>query len=907
MKGAAASRSAEARLDDALDAWVGSVERHARLVAWAVLLVTLGSLGWAATHLGVNSDNIRMLGEDLPVRQRHDEFARVFPNLTNALLVVVDGPTPEATRRAADALALRLSAQPEHFVEVFRPGSGAFFERNGLLFRTPEELEALGDQIAEFQPFLVALDRDPTISTLTSLVEAGLERFDPGTTDPSTWTAVFDRISHATVTVYEEYPVAVSWEELLLRGSALETRTREVLVVEPVLDFDSVLPAADALAAIRAAAAEGSAEPGTPEVRVRITGNPALNHEEMLALAWDIGVLGLLSFSIVAGILWLALRSWRLLVAALATLLAGLVWTTALASITVGHLNLVSLTFAVLYIGLGIDFAIHLLMHYAEQRRRGVEHRAALRGATRLTGSSLALCALTTSIGFYAFLPTDYLGVAELGLIAGSGMLVILFHTLTFLPALLSSWLEPPPGIELPEEPRLPAAWSQALERHPVAIRRAAAVAAVAALFTLPGLRFDPNVVDLRNPETESVQTFRDLVADGGAATPWYADVLAPDLAAARELATRLRAVPGIERTVTLADYVPAEQDVKRELLGDIALLIDSGTGPATNGASDGDTPSDVPEPARDPREQVAALRELRDALAADWLESDRTPLGASARRLRAELDGFLERVARDADPSPELAQLEATLLSALPRQIDRLRAALDPDVVTESDLPAEVRARMLARDGRARVQVFPSEDLRDAGALDRFADAVQSVAPEATGMAIDLVGFGRVISRSLVEALAAASALIALLVLALWRRPGDVALVLAPLGLAGLLIAACMTALDLAFNFVNVIVLPLLLGIGVDSGIHLVHRARAQAEQGIRGHPLLVSTTGRAVFFSFATTMVSFGTLAFSTHRGVASLGLLLAIGMAITMFCNLVVLPALIEARLRSERRAS
>ncbi len=893
MKGAGVPRSAEARLDAALDAWVGLVERHARVVVWMVLAVTVASLGWAATHLGVNSDNIRMLGEELPVRQRHDEFARVFPNLTNALLVVVDGPTPEATRRAADALALRLSERPEQIRDVFQPGSGAFFERNGLLFRSPEELEALGDQIAEFQPFLIALEREPTIATLTSLVKAGLERFDPDTTDPATWTAVFDRISDATVSVYEEYPVAVSWEELLLRGSALETKTREVLVVEPVLDFDSVLPAADALTAVRTAAAETSA----PGVRVRITGNPALNHEEMLALAWDIGILGLLSFAIVAGILWLALRSWRLLLAALSTLLAGLVWTTAVASITVGHLNLMSLTFAVLYIGLGIDFAIHLLMHYAEERRSGVEHRAALRAATRLTGSSLSLCALTTSIGFYAFLPTDYLGVAELGLIAGTGMLVILFHTLTFLPALLSSWLEPPPGEESSREPRLPEAWSRSLERHPAAIRRAAAVAAVAALFALPGLRFDPNVVDLRNPETESVQTFRDLVADGGAATPWYADVLAPDLAAAGELATRLRVVSGVARTVTLADFVPAEQDVKRELLADIALLIDP----------IGDLPPDAPEPAADPREQVAALRALHDVLSADWLEGERTPLGASARRLREELRGFLERAARDEDPAPELAQLEATLLGALPRQLDRLRTALDPEVVTQSNLPDEVRGRMLARDGRARVQVFPSEDLRDPGALDRFADAVQSVAPEATGMAIDVVGFGRVISRSLVEALAAASALIALLVLALWRRPGDVVLVLAPLLLAGLLIAAVMTVFGLAFNFVNVIVLPLLLGIGVDSGIHLVHRARAHAEREIEGHPLLASTTGRAVFFSFATTMVSFGTLAFSSHRGVASLGLLLAIGMALTMLCNLVVLPALIEARLRSERRAS
>jgi hopanoid biosynthesis associated RND transporter like protein HpnN len=890
MRGAAAPRSAEARLDAALDAWVGFVERRARLVVWTVLVVTLGSLGWAATHLGVNSDNIRMLGEDLPVRQRHDEFARVFPNLTNALLVVIDGPTPEATRRTAEALASRLAAQPDRFRDVFRPGSGTFFERNGLLFRSPEELEALGDQIAEFQPFLIALEREPTIATLTSLVQRGLERFDPAETDPATWTAVLDRISQATVAVYEEYPVAISWDDLLLRGSALETRRREVIIVEPVLDFDSVLPAAEPLAAIRAAAA-ALPEAMAPEIRVRITGNPALNHEEMLALAWDIGVLGLVSFAIVAGILWIALRSWRLLLAALATLLAGLVWTTALASITVGHLNLVSLTFAVLYIGLGIDFAIHLLMHYADQRRSGVAHRSALRGATRLTGSSLALCALTTTIGFYAFLPTDYLGVAELGLIAGSGMLVILFHTLTFLPALLSSWLEPPPGVAIPTEPRLPAEWSRELERHPTAVRWSAALAAVTALFALPALRFDPNVIDLRNPDTESVQAFRDLVADGGSATPWYADVLASDLASARTLAAKLRAVPGIERTVTLADYVPADQDVKRDLLADIAFLLD----PV------GDAPEVALEPATDPAEQVAALRALHDALGVEWLAADPTPLGATARRLRKELSGFLERSARDEDPGPELAQLERTLLGALPRQIDRLRGALDPERVTQEDLPDEVRARMLARDGRARVQVFPTEDLRDRGALDRFADAVQSVAPDATGMAIDVVGFGRVISRSLVEALAAASVLIALLVLVLWRRPGDVVLVLAPLLLAGLLIAATMVTLGVAFNFVNVIVLPLLLGIGVDSGIHLVHRARAHAEPGLAGRPLLASTTGRAVFYSFATTMVSFGTLAFSNHRGVASLGLLLAIGMSITMLCNLIVLPALIEWRLR------
>lgn len=877
----------EERLDAALAAWVAFADRRARPLLRAVLALTLLALGWAVTHLGVDSDNIRMLAERLPVRQRHDAFARVFPNLTNALLIVVDAPAPEDAREAARRLAERLAARDDRFHDVFVPGAGPYFERAGLLYRSPDELATLGDQIARIQPFLIALEREPTVANLARLVRIGLDHFDPGATDPATWSAVLDRIHDATVQVYEEFPARVSWEELLLEGSALETATRRMIVAEPVLDFDSVLPAAEALAAVRAEAAAL----GAPGVTVRVTGNPALNHEEMLALAWDVGVSGVLAFAAVAGILWLALRSWRLVAAALVTLVAGLVWTTAAAALTVGHLNLVSLTFAVLYIGLGIDFAIHLLMHYEEQRRRGAPHRDALDGAARAVGSSLLLCALTTTLGFFAFLPTDYLGVAELGGIAGTGMVVIVVLTLTLLPALLAAGLAPPAREGLAAELALPTGWARPLTGRPRAVRRGALLAGLAAAAALPALRFDPDVVNLRNPETESVQLFQELVAAGGATTPWTADVLAPDLAAADALAARLRAAPGVARAVTLSDYVPTEQEQKRELLADIGFLIDPASGVVT-GAS-----STRPEPA----EQVEALRALHEQLGAAWLDDEPSPLGASARRLRAELGAFLDRLAHDVDPVPELARLEASLLGRLPQQLERLRRTLDPPPITRADLPPELVRRMLAGDGQARVQVFAAEDLREPGALGRFADAVQSVAPEATGMAIDVVGFGRVISRSLIEALAAALLAIAALVFLLWRRLDDVLLVLAPLVLAGLLTGAAMVGAGLAFNFANVIVLPLLLGIGVDSGIHLVHRARTHAEAAAAaGDPLLASTTARAVFFSFATTMVSFGNLAFSAHRGIASLGVLLVVGMTLTMACNLLVLPALIDARL-------
>ncbi len=880
----------ETRVDAVIAACIDFAERRARAVLVGTLVLTCLAGGLVATRFAVDSDPIRLIAEHLPFRQRHDRFAALFPNLTNALLVVVDAPSPAQARSAAEALSARLAAQPERFHDVYLPGGGPFFERRGLLYRSADDLDELGDQIARMQPLLLALEREPTLPRLAALVRAGFERVPPEAIDREAWSALLDRFAAATVAVHTEFPLEVSWEELLLRGSPFEVGTRRVIVAEPVLDFGSLLPARAAIRAVREAAA-GLA---SPDVRVRLTGNPALNHDEMLALAWDVGGSGVISFVAVVGLVWLALRSWRLVLASIATLLVGLVWTTGFAVAVVGPLNLVSATFAVLTIGLGIDFAIHFCMHFAELRRGGMENGLALREAGRGVGTSLVLCALTTTIGFYAFVPTDHRGVAELGLISGTGMALILLLTFTFLPALLSSGLALPTEAWLRPELRLPAGWSAGLVRHPAAVRRVALAVALGAVALLPRLRFEPDVVALRNPATESVRAFQDLVATGGLASPWFADVLAPDLDAGRALAERLRGTLGVGRVVTLADFVPEDQELKREILADLALLID----PAAFEIVDAPL---APAPA--PAEQIDALRRLHAALDAPWLEADRSLLGASAGRLRDELAGFLERVGDAGDPAPELARLESLLLGDLPRQLARLRTALAAEPVTLGDLPRELVRRMQAADGQARVQVFADGDLRAPGALERFSDAVLGVAPEATGMAVDVVEFGRVVSSSLGQALGGAAAAIGLLVFLLWRRLDDTLLVLAPLLLAGALSGAGMALAGLSFNFANVIALPLLLGVGVDSAIHLVHRARAGGTRA--GDSLLATTTARAVFYSFATTLVSFGNLAFSGHRGIASMGLLLGLGLSLALACNLVVLPALIEWRMRPGAR--
>jgi len=281
------------------------------------------------------------------------------------------------------------------------------------------------------------------------------------------------------------------------------------------------------------------------------------------------------------------------------------------------------------------------------------------------------------------------------------------------------------------------------------------------------------------------------------------------------------------------------------------------------------------------------------------------TKLQASVRRLEEVLDEFLARVDSKGDVAAALESLEETLLGQLPVHMDRLRSALDPAPIDIESLPRSVVKRMIAPDGRARVIAYPSENLQvEDEAIVRFVDAVHSVAPDATGLAVNMVEFGRVTVRSLRQALVSAILAIALLLWLLWRRTAEMLLVLTPLLLGAALTAASMAALGISFNFANVIVIPLLLGIGVDSGIHLVHRAKV--ERNVEGG-LLATTTARAVFYSAATTIASFGALAFSSHRGMASLGITLVIGMVFILLTNLVVLPALIEWRRPQGARAA
>jgi len=878
----------ERELTSLLSRWMDFVCGRARAVVIGTLVLTLLLGVYTVLNLGVNSDTVSLVGRDLPSRRNHDAFAEIFPNLENALLVVIDGATPELAREAAETLAERLRQEGDRFTDVYLPGGGAFFERNGLLYLSVDDLDLFADHMASIQPILGTLERDRSIDGLAGLVRKGLDE-SRQVERVEQWAEILDRVGEATVAAYSEYPLEISWEELLMRDTSLEVVKRRVIIVHPILDFDVILGAAPALSRIRALSEELGY---TPEngVAVRVTGNPALNVEEMIGLAWDIGMAGVFCFLLVSLVLYRALRSVRLVVAALATLLVGLVWTAAWAAVSVGHLNMVSMSFGILFIGLGVDFGIHLGMRYADLLRAGERHRAALRGAAESVGSSLVICAVTTSIGFFAFVPTTYLGVAELGLIAGGGVAIILLLTSTFLPALLTTWLRLDPERHVRAELSFRRIWWTGVLRRPAWVCGAAAAAFLASLTLLPRVHFDPDIVTLRDPSTESVQAFSDLLSQTGTASPWYVNSVTENLDAARALAARMDELDVVSQTIHLGDYVPGDQEEKLEILADIAFLIET---PKTGGGS---TPA---PPAVE--EQVAALRELHEFLALPPTWDEDGLLAESARRLRERIGVLLDRIDREENAAEVLEELERVLLARLPDQIARLRRALAAEPIGLDDLPPELRARMIAADGRARVQVFPAETLQEYDDFMDFARQVRRIDPRATGIAINLIEFGQAAQDAFSTALGWAVLVIVALLWLLWRRVAFVVLAMVPLFVSAALTVAALVLLGTGFNYANVIVIPLLFGIGVDSGIHLVHRARVE---GARGPALLETTTARAVFYSALTTTVSFGSLAFSSHQGMKTLGMLLSMGMVFTVLCNLVLLPALLELTSRSKR---
>jgi hypothetical protein len=850
---------------------IDAVAARPRLVVLVAALLATAGLAYTLANLRIDTDTTDMISAEVPFRQHDIAFSQAFPEFTNPIVALIEGSPPEQVQSAASALAAALRADHEHFTAVdYAPGL-PFFAKHGLLYLDVDTLGALTERLAAAQPLLAALAEDPTLRGLGAFTDLALEHEMSDGALPAELDELFGDMAAVTEAQIAETPGELSWRSLL--DGAAPAVERQLVLAQPRLNYASLAPASEAIAAVRAAAAKLEIDPAHG-LQLRLTGGAVLEDEELASVGAGALTASAITMVAVTLLLLWGLRSWRLIAATLLTLVVGLIVTAAFTALVIGRLNLISVTFAVLFVGLGVDFGIHVVLRYREEVLRGAALLQAIENAALGVAGALTLSALCAALGFLSFVPTAYMGLAELGAISAFGMLVAWFASLTLLPALLCVMpLRRVPAKIMPR-PLLP------IERHARVILAVATIAGLASLLTLPDLEFDFNPLNLKDPTSESVMTFQALKTDPENA-PYVIDILAPGLAEADQIARDLAAKPLVGRVITLTSFVPEGQDEKLELVDSLAWsigpLLQPGDGEPLRGTE---------------REQaLAGLRaSLADALADD-LAAERNPGAAALAEALSRLQA--------ANPDAASTALEARLLGLLPALLDDLRQALEADPVGLDNLPPELRERWLTDGGQARVLVEPAWQIDNNDDLKAFAEAVLAEVPYATGGPIVVLEGGSAVVTAFAQSSVLALVLIMLVLAVVLRSLRDIVLVLAPIALAALLTAASAVLLGLSLNYANVIVLPLLLGLGVSGSIHVVMRQRQHGD-------IASTSTPRAVVFSGLTTIASFGSLAVSSHLGLASMGQLLTIAILWSLVCSLVVLPSMLVVTSGERARA-
>ncbi|MFL5286401.1 MAG: MMPL family transporter [Rhodopila sp.] len=846
---------------------VGFCATHGLLVIGLVLLLGICSGIYAARHLGIDTDMTRLLSPHLAWRMNERALDAAFPQDVDLIVAVVDGPSDGLAGAAAHALAERLTARIDLFRNVREPEGGEFLSREGLLLLPLQQVETATEQLGRSYPLFAALTRDPSLRGLFGFMRLAVEAVQDGQATPEDVAPLLRILSAGCAAVLRVAPGApvppLDWESAA-QGKAPGLHRRLVLA-QPIPDEGAETPAKPALAFVRVAARELGLTLDRG-YRVGLTGRAAIDTEQLQSVQEHALSSFLLSLSLLVAVILAALRSFRLLAATIATVLVGLVATAAFAALAVGELNLISMAFAVLFCGLSVDFTIQFGIAFRAARAGAANVRDAVLVAGGRVGWPVLLAAAATASGFFAFLPTAFRGVAELGLIAGAGMLIAATLTLTLLPALYVQL-----GSGRVSPPQVSTGWQQSanalVHHHWRAVLAVAAALGIVAAIMVPELRFDADQISMLDPKAESVTTFRDLAVDPDH-SPYEVDVLAPSLAEAERLAQRFQTLPEVEHAVTLASFVPDDQDAKLAAIEDVAETLRPGLASA---AADRLAPPDEAA-------QRQAVKWMMQSL------EQATPRLHGATMLRNQLTAIAAAGAQ------RMAQLETVLLADPLARIKQAQEVLNAGPATLADLPEKLRREWVAPDGQAKISVFPKGDANDPAIRERFVRAVQHVAPNASGTPIQFTESARTIVGAFAQAGAYAVGAILLLVSIALRSMRDMLLVLGPLLLAGLFTLATMVGLGIALDFANIIALPLLLGIGVAFDIYFVANWRAGEQH------LLAAPTARAVVFSALATGSVFGSLALSSYPGTSHMGVLLSIELAWTLVCTLLVLPALL-----------
>ena len=883
----------------------GFVVRRPRLILAAALILSLISVLYTWKTMTFLTSRVDLMPKNTQFHTDYRAWREDFGDMED-IVVVIEAEDQELAGRFGLELHSRLALKPEIIRELFFPFGLDFFRRNGLLFMPVADLQSLRDNLLLAKPVLRELAAAPSVQTLFSTLTGQMERYLAAPSaagaerDLAGISFMLTSLGSGIRQFGESGAASFSLQEVFFRGkdgkeSALARAGKmQILTALPVRSEKSFVPAELAISLIRTEIDSLKKRPEFKGVTVGLTGVPVLEHEEMATSDRDVKTATALSLVLTVILLLVAFRGLRNVAAAMIALVIAICLSFGFATLTVGRLNILSAVFAVMLIGIGIEYGIQVVLRSQEELARGADPLDAIAAGLNRNIWGIVMAAATVAAAFLTFTLTDFKGVSELGIIAAGGVAICVLVTFTVLPALLvlfmpgngaqeagaGKGMKPLSGSAL----QCPAVLSQFLFGHPKRVIALAIILCIASLFPLSRIGFDYNLLNLQAKGLESV-TYAYKLMKSKENSGYFAVVVADSAADAEAKARRLESLPTVDHVVSLNSFVPDRQPEKIALLHSLRRdLSDVQPKPYSEDLQ----LMELPEVFERFRTTVARLKAELDR----GKRNEAVPVGEFLKTL----DAFFARLEknRNSNALGMLRDFQGGMLAELPEKLKLLMATLEPSPVSSADVPQELVKRFKGKSGKYLLQVAPRNEIFDREPLEAFLRDVRSVDPHATGEPV-MVYESMTIMRDAYRGafLYALAAIVAILLVA-FRSVKFAVIGLVPLLVGLLFMVAGMWVFGISFNPANIIVMPLVLGIAVDSGIYLINRYRNEGEPA---EVVVTSSTGVGVFLNTLTIMASFGALMVAHHQGVFSIGVVMSLGMVACQVAFVVVLPAVLK----------
>lgn len=899
-----------------------AVIRHPRWFVVPQILLALGCLMVAVCFLKFDPDQTNLVSAKLKYQRNFLRLQKDFPQQGNDLVVVVQSSDPERNRQFIERLAAKMIPQTNLFCDVFYQHDLAAMGAKALFFAPNEDLKSIQDTLRNELPFVAQFTKTTNLSSFFEEINTMFRTAPAGTnaqTDSLIQSLPFlaSILKQATTSMETAGKppspgVATMFGATDLSDIYITFDHDRIFLLTthpPVVESQSTLPSigslikdamfpqhgpssdvtGDAIDRLRELIRETQTE--VPGVNVGVTGEPVLDYDQMTQSQKDVTLASTVSLFLCALIFIYGYNETGRPIKAAVCLLIGLAYTLAFATVTVGHLNVLTITFVPMLIGLAIDFGVHLITRYEEDLRHGRSKEEAIMKAMVYTGQGIFTGALTTAGAFIAMVFTNFRGIQEMGIICGGGLLLCFVPMMTLLPVLLlrgrQNIIDVHIGEDLARE-RIEKIW---LKRPVLVIGLTLVLCALAGAEIYRGkVKFDYDLIQMQSPELPSV-VFEHLLIHSADASLLSGAVVATNLDEALMLAKKISRLPTVASIEPPADVL--ENFIRSNQVRKLPLIQKIKDQVAPLSFSPPDTrPVDL----NDLSARLYSLSGYCGA-ALESIGSSDPELSRQLTLLRQAIENFRKTMLAGgpavlAAHARKLGEFQLAFFNDVRNTFSALKDQNTTSPLTVNSLPPALRDQFVGESGQFLLQVFPKADVWQRANQEKFIKDLRTVDPNVTGTPVQLYEYESLLKDSYIQAAWYALIAISIMVFVHFRSALAVVLALLPVAIGTLWLAGCMGASGVSINLANIMTLPLVIGIGVTNGIQILNRFAEERTPGI-----LSRSTGKAVLVSGLTAIAGFGSLILAQHRGIRSLGEVMSMGLALCMIAALTFLPALLN----------